>query len=162
MKKNARYSIYNPTSEVNFNRGSSYEEVLYNELIDSHKLIDFTPLYKKVEEIFSDDTYIDRGIINKENITQDDIYRVFELHVKLDYDFAKQLNMLDVVGWDCFLFEKEEGEVLRALLDSADLLFVVAKKTWRTKDKIDIEFEATDTDFQEEAINNIKLGNSWK
>ena len=70
------------------------------------------------------------------------ILYLFNEHVFLDYNFAKQLNLFETFNPVCLLADSELSRSLIALLESSSILFMVIFKRYPTMDSIYLELEA--------------------
>ena len=92
-------------------------------------------LYAKLEEL-KDTGY-----------PQDILHTLFMEHVTLDFEFARQLNLYDVLRGGCFISESDVGKALIYLICNSQNVFILYQKRWVSAEEISLEFEMTYTDW---------------
>ena len=122
----------------NLFRGDCFENALWEELESSKK---YTPnkhfqlLFDKLEEL-------------KGNRSPQDILEIlFHENVNIDFEFAKQLKLYDIICPDCFYSQTDIGQALIYLLNFASLRFVVSVKEWHATNHMTVEFEMAHWDY---------------
>ena len=144
MEKDIIFWVYASKDAENLIGGTCFEECLLNTLMSFEEYSSF----REFEILFD--------AINKSNKhPQDELLDIFRDDLKLNYDFAKQLNRLDVINHECFEFETDKGKAMQKLI--FDIKFIVVKKEW-FKSGIFFDFEAASVDTEFDAINKINSG----
>lgn len=119
-------------------RGECFEENLWLELkiLNSH-----SPENEQVKLIFSE---VDKFKSNGH--PQDILYSIFYNNVTLCFDFAKNLNLFDIIGFGCFSSDTEIGKAMIYLIECAELSFVVEAKYWGSPTELSIDFQTSGND----------------
>ena len=78
--------------------------------------------------------------------------------IVIDFNFAKSLNIFEVIYPNCFTCKTEAGKALIEL--SYDLRFIVSKKNYITKENINIEFEVCHADYVNDCHKSLITGNT--
>jgi hypothetical protein len=132
-------------------RGDCFENALLEELKKTKEYFandkKFKLLFAKLEEL--------KGT----NTPQDILDTLFQNNVTMDFEFAKQLKLYDVITPDCFYSETEVGKALIYLMDFAEFSLVLYFRKWHATDGISLEFELAHQDTEKEVfvkLNNLK------
>lgn len=83
---------------------------------------------------------IENGKSNRYSI--DDILQdIFRDNVVLNYNFAKSLNLFDIVYLDCFVAKNRLGQAMIELCKNCSMIFLVSHKMYQQEDRIEISLE---------------------
>jgi small-conductance mechanosensitive channel len=123
-------------------KGDWFENALLEELKETKKFFaddeKFKLLFEKLEEL-------------KETDTPEEILgTLFQDNVTMDFEFAKQLRLFEVITPGCFHSETEVGKALIYLMDFADFSLVLSFRKWTSTDEIFLEFELAHRDTEED------------
>ena len=69
--------------------------------------------------------------------------RFFDEGIELDFEFAKQLNVYDIVSSNCLSFKTEEGKLILDLCETLGVDFVVSARHWNSKNDLYFSFYAS-------------------
>lgn len=122
-------------------RGDSFEEGLLMEL--EHYLTyypdnaDLRLLISKVEE-------------SERSVPEDFLFNLLITNLTLDFEFAKQLKLFDIITPTCFSTETAIGKALITLMEYADFRFILFRRNWDTMNEIEVEFEVCHMDYDRE------------
>lgn len=119
-------------------RGECFEENIWLELqiLNSHS--------SENEQVKLLVLEVDKFKSNKH--PQDILYSIFYNNVTLCFDFAKTLNLFDIIGPGCFYSDTEIGKAMIYLIECAELSFVVEAKYWSSPMELSIDFQASGND----------------
>lgn len=92
---------------------------------------------------------------NGERHVQDILNDVFDRNVDLDFEFAKELKLYDMIMSDCLMPKSDLGKAIIELCSHSDLIFIVTRKWYMKTDSFDIEFEVCHLDNNRECFNDI-------
>lgn len=84
-------------------------------------------------------------------------YELYQLSlgsIELDYDFAKGLNLYDIIDIDCFDNHESTADAIKFLC--RNISFIVSKKEYLGKDLIQISFESCHCNYVDECIQHLK------
>lgn len=79
---------------------------------------------------------------------QDILDKILRENVSIDFNFAYKLHLFDCLEPECLIGEGELGNAIIELCSRANLIFIVNKRNYSTKDEIWIHFEVCHEDFQ--------------
>ena len=68
---------------------------------------------------------------------------LFCKNIFLNFDFAKSLNLFDIVWIDCFTPKNELGKAIWQVTKMSGLLFIVSEKSYYSQDTLELTFEVT-------------------
>jgi len=88
----------------------------------------------------------------------DVIYESLVEDVYIDFDFAKNLQRLDIVEYDCLRTGTPIGKEIIDLINHSDLILIVSKKYWVNPNKIKIAFEVAFEDYEDKAMEYLIEG----
>jgi len=135
----------------NLYRGNCFENALLEELEYTKKHFaddkDFKLLFATLKELK-----------RPRHHPQDILHDLFREHVTIDFEFAKQLKLYDIINPNCFCSETEIGKALISLIDIADLRFILYMRNWSATNEISIDFEVTHCDFEREVHLKMSKG----
>lgn len=89
---------------------------------------------------------------------QDVLFHLLFHNVKLDFDFAKDLKLFDVLTSDCFSRNNHITNALIYLMFYTDTEFVVVQRKFRDPDQLEIYLEPCYVDSVMELINDLITG----
>lgn len=125
-------------------KGDCFANALLEELKATKKFFaddeKFKLLFAKLKELKKTDT------------PQDILETLFEENVTMDFEFAKQLRLFEVISSDCFYSETEVGEALISLMGFAGFSFVLSFKKWYGTDYLYLELEVAHRDTEEDVF----------
>ena len=131
----------------NLYRGNCFENALLEELEENKKYFvddkNFKLLFAKLEEL--------KGTQHPQDILD----TIFRDNVTIDFNFARQLKLYDIINADCFCSETDIGKALIYLMWVADLRFVLYMRNWSSTNELTVEFELTHCDNEREV--HLKL-----
>jgi len=78
------------------------------------------------------------------NHPQDDLLDLFKETVKLDFDFARELKLFDVVEANCFTISSKIGDSFIEILKEEHMVFIVTRRNWISKNKLELYFEVAE------------------
>ncbi len=134
----------------NLFRGDCFEAALLEELEEAKKHHadneGLKLLFKKLEEL--------EGTHHQQDILDN----LFNDHVTINFEFAKQLKLYDILNADCFFSETDIGKALVWLMRTADFRFVLYMRNWSATNEITVEFEITHSDYEREVHSKLIRG----
>ena len=127
MKKKVKIMI---TSDKEYlSGGVYYQYILLDEL--------------KIEAVDNDEFMAFKNRLKSHLHPQDHLDNLVGGELSLDFEFAKDLRLMDIVGPKCFSVKSEDGRRLIHLMDNTYMRFVLKMKEWKTPNGLHLDFIAT-------------------
>lgn len=139
------FNVYSFGRDESFYRGDCFENALLEELENS-KEYDADNESNKL--LFKE---IENG--NKRCHPQDLLDELFRKNVFIDYDFAKTLNLYDVLSAKCFESNNKIGKAIIKLMDWVGFKFILYSKEFYDKESFTFDFDVCHTDF----VNKMRM-----
>lgn len=145
MKKTVTFCYASNQGEF-LNDGECFETALLNEFEWASK----TKWRKQYEWLHLLIKYFDA----RKGKNQDEVIlsRLFSDKMLLDYNFAKTLNLFDVLTAECFTGIGELGRAMRRFCINSELQFIVTRKTYRGIRFLEIELEVCSEDYLRDCL----------
>lgn len=124
-------------------RGNSFESALLEELEEMKTYFSD----KKYVKILSEKLNELKGLQHP----QKTLNSIFKNDLSLDFEFARQLKLYDVISANCFVSETEIGKALIEHIRYSDLYFILHDRFWSRTDIIEVEFDVAHADYLREA-----------
>lgn len=142
MKKAEMYCWASNNGQYLFNRNSIEDELLkeFRDCSDYFKSDEWFILLENLLKTEKDQhpNYHPNAVFDK----------LFREKIILDYEFAEKLSLFDILDSECFTPDGRLGDGILQLCGMADLRFIVARKYYKGKEIIQIEFEVCHTDYE--------------
>lgn len=124
--------------EKNFYVGNSFENALLEELEHTKKTY---PNDKSFKFLFEE---LER--LKGKKHPEDTLWDVFYNDVIIDFEFAKQLKLYDIIDSYCFSSRNNKGKALIELINTADFRFILYRRSWSGTNEIELDFEVSHVD----------------
>lgn len=119
-------------------RGNCFENALLEELEESKKYLPDNE-HNGYKILFDE--------IEGKGYPEDTLLTLFEENVNIDFEFAKQLKLYDIITVNCFYSDTEIGKALICLIgDFTEFRFILYERSWVETNEIEISFEVADCD----------------
>jgi hypothetical protein len=126
--------------------GDCFENFLWEELKYNQKkhgdLNEFKLLFDEIEK-------------SKQH-PQDVLNYRFRENVTLDFEFAKQLRLHDVLCAECFSSNTEIGRALINLIVRSEIRFILFLRYWNSTNEITVEFELSSDSREREVFLKLR------
>lgn len=147
--------------EVTFWQWASNDaEGLFGANCFENKLLNTLNEYKDDEE-FNDLRILVEATEKLKGHPQDVLHGLFNNSANLKYEFAINLNRLDVLNPDCFEYKTNYGSSIALLMKAADIRFIVVRKEWSAKG-LYFELEVCDEEEVNRAMAKLDSGEYHK
>jgi hypothetical protein len=144
MKTNKKYVHIRIYIDKDFSDKNYFEEIALSEISKNIQMpfgyYTLDNISKKIKEI--------KSIHNESE--QDSMYRILSENLELDFEFAKELNLFEIINTQCFDDDTILKKELITLLYGYSFLLI--RKGYLTKDEVELEFRVFDTDYIEEIV----------
>lgn len=87
----------------------------------------------------------------------DEIFRLFLDDLYIDFELCVKLNRFDIIEISVFKHKTELGRIIKKLIESSGIMFVVNWKRWCSESEIYIDLEATLEENVVSCISKINL-----
>jgi len=95
---------------------------------------------------------------NSDYTPKDELEILFSENIFIDFEFAKRLQLFEIISADCFFSRNDIGEALIFLMSDniCNLRFILYEKHWETTDEISLYFEVAWIGLLSQAV--LKVG----
>jgi hypothetical protein len=118
-----------------------------------------------LKELNKEDSHY-KALLNKIEAHEKDpetaMYQLFREHITMDFELAKNLNLYDVISFNCFYPETRIGKGLIDLIEYGEFVFILHRKFWNGTRDLTLNLESVHQDFEDELQQLIFNGNYFK
>jgi hypothetical protein len=93
---------------------------------------------------------------------QDVLHGIFTDNLTLDFSFAKELKLYDIITFGCFIGKDELGLAMIELLEASEMLFILTERQYETVNKISLDFEVCNPDCKYSLFSELTGRNESK
>jgi len=129
--------------------GTYFEESLWLEFCNDQKN-GLSKYYNFIEGLSK---HLEKQERNHSNI--DELFHIFITDLTLDFDFAKKLNIYDIIHPQLFQSPTDNGKHLIELIGCSDMEFILYKKEYYSENEIYLDFLSCHEDYKHELYNDL-------